>query len=83
MAATCQFSIHFQLLNDTSETCHAIDVDRLPKTRFRLELYDTHPKKAGGSEEHTSELQSRRNLVCRLLLEKKKKLIPIPFYHLL
>ena len=25
------------------------------------------------SEEHTSELQSRRNLVCRLLLEKKKK----------
>src|SRR5690606_41023629 len=31
---------------------------------------------AGGrirSEEHTSELQSRENLVCRLLLEKKKK----------
>src|SRR5690349_22811376 len=25
------------------------------------------------SEEHTSELQSRRDLVCRLLLEKKKK----------
>ena len=31
-------------------------------------------KKVGAirSEEHTSELQSRRNLVCRLLLEKKK-----------
>mgnify|MGYP002526883619 CR=1 FL=1 len=28
---------------------------------------------AARSEEHTSELQSRRNLVCRLLLEKKKK----------
>src|SRR5690349_24228633 len=28
------------------------------------------------SEEHTSELQSRRDLVCRLLLEKKKKKIP-------
>src|SRR5690349_23378769 len=28
------------------------------------------------SEEHTSELQSRRDLVCRLLLEKKKKNIP-------
>src|SRR5580700_11520058 len=28
-----------------------------------------HPR----SEEHTSELQSRRELVCRLLLEKKKK----------
>src|SRR5690606_41978501 len=27
------------------------------------------------SEEHTSELQSRENLVCRLLLEKKKKKI--------
>src|SRR6266704_5256098 len=29
---------------------------------------------AGRSEEHTSELQSRFDLVCRLLLEKKKKL---------
>src|SRR5690349_23725408 len=28
---------------------------------------------AARSEEHTSELQSRRDLVCRLLLEKKKK----------
>src|SRR5436309_4268780 len=28
---------------------------------------------ASRSEEHTSELQSRENLVCRLLLEKKKK----------
>src|SRR2546422_6489214 len=28
---------------------------------------------AGRSEEHTSELQSRLHLVCRLLLEKKKK----------
>src|SRR5260370_14950005 len=29
--------------------------------------------KRGRSEEHTSELQSHLNLVCRLLLEKKKK----------
>src|SRR5439155_25676645 len=29
------------------------------------------------SEEHTSELQSRGHLVCRLLLEKKKKLISL------
>src|SRR2546422_7292430 len=29
----------------------------------------------GRSEEHTSELQSRLHLVCRLLLEKKKKSI--------
>src|SRR3954464_6943836 len=30
------------------------------------------------SEEHTSELQSHDNLVCRLLLEKKKKIIHAP-----
>src|SRR5688572_31171829 len=29
------------------------------------------------SEEHTSELQSQSNIVCRLLLEKKKNLIPL------
>src|SRR5438874_9691557 len=33
---------------------------------------------ANRSEEHTSELQSRRDLVCRLLLEKKKSLIGRP-----
>src|SRR2546429_5649724 len=32
-------------------------------------------KEAHRSEEHTSELQSRLHLVCRLLLEKKKKKI--------
>src|SRR3712207_8579554 len=31
---------------------------------------------AGRSEEHTSELQSRQYLVCRLLLEKKKLTLP-------
>src|SRR3712207_8002337 len=33
----------------------------------------THPATRERSEEHTSELQSRQYLVCRLLLEKKKK----------
>src|SRR3712207_7210285 len=32
-----------------------------------------HPGHLRRSEEHTSELQSRQYLVCRLLLEKKKK----------
>src|SRR5690349_23065833 len=32
----------------------------------------THDVERQRSEEHTSELQSRRDLVCRLLLEKKK-----------
>src|SRR5690554_7029147 len=31
------------------------------------------PEESSRSEEHTSELQSRPHLVCRLLLEKKKK----------
>src|SRR2546430_13067731 len=39
-----------------------------------------HPgRPRGRSEEHTSELQSQSNLVCRLLLEKKKKR-PTPLY---
>src|SRR2546427_7417524 len=33
--------------------------------------------KARRSEEHTSELQSQSNLVCRLLLEKKKRNTPL------
>src|SRR2546430_5768365 len=32
-----------------------------------------HPRNSWRSEEHTSELQSQSNLVCRLLLVKKKK----------
>src|SRR3712207_7710030 len=36
---------------------------------------EAHPRR---SEEHTSELQSRQYLVCRLLLEKKKKIYYIP-----
>src|SRR2546427_7203107 len=35
-----------------------------------------HLHEAQRSEEHTSELQSQSNLVCRLLLEKKKQLFP-------
>src|SRR2546430_12571448 len=38
----------------------------------RVAVWDQDPR----SEEHTSELQSQSNLVCRLLLEKKK--IPTP-----
>src|SRR2546422_2262690 len=36
----------------------------------------------GRSEEHTSELQSRLHLVCRLLLEKKKKIDEGPWRQL-
>src|SRR5690349_22368454 len=40
-----------------------------PITSCFGDFNETRPR----SEEHTSELQSRRDLVCRLLLEKKKK----------
>src|SRR2546430_10989777 len=36
-------------------------------------IADYTPEELDRSEEHTSELQSQSNLVCRLLLEKKKK----------
>src|SRR5690606_40126046 len=43
---------------------------------YRKDLLAAHgfapPRTWDRSEEHTSELQSRENLVCRLLLEKKK-----------
>src|SRR5690606_41865109 len=41
---------------------------RSPASTFRCAT-----QQRSRSEEHTSELQSRENLVCRLLLEKKKK----------
>src|SRR5260370_27799689 len=47
----------------------------------RLPNYQ-HQAWPGRSEEHTSELQSHLNLVCRLLLEKKKKQINIIEYSL-
>src|SRR5205814_5838411 len=37
------------------------------------------PSAARRSEEHTSELQSLRHLVCRLLLEKKKKITHLTY----
>src|SRR5699024_12872082 len=42
---------------------------------YYIELYPSaHTSVERRSEEHTSELQSRFDLVCRLLLEKKKKI---------
>src|SRR5437667_2112265 len=39
----------------------------------RVHRQEPDGARAGRSEEHTSELQSHHDLVCRLLLEKKKK----------
>src|SRR3712207_8759808 len=46
---------------------------RLPSSSARSRRPSSCPG-SGRSEEHTSELQSRQYLVCRLLLEKKKNL---------
>src|SRR2546430_17691284 len=47
-------------------------VGRPPGVRGRVERIVDHIARGVRSEEHTSELQSQSNLVCRLLLEKKK-----------
>src|SRR2546426_3824312 len=67
-------AISIRRLSPAGPTLHRRRLQREPGTG-RLGLY---PSPSGfqqrtRSEEHTSELQSPCNLVCRLLLEKKKK----------
>src|SRR5438874_11005091 len=57
----------FDRLPWESQSPHADILERRAATLFR---------ECPRSEEHTSELQSRRDLVCRLLLQKKKKRTP-------
>src|SRR3989442_9373648 len=49
---------------------------RLPDVRMAANVVEAFREGSERSEEHTSELQSRPHLVCRLLLEKKKFLLP-------
>src|SRR5438477_3557702 len=49
-----------------------LSLDRASQCRHRLERPGPMKDEKERSEEHTSELQSHVNLVCRLLLEKKK-----------
>src|SRR2546421_8115706 len=51
-------------------------VARQPNAQDNLDSIGESPKR---SEEHTSELQSRSDLVCRLLLEKKKNLCHVVY----
>src|SRR3712207_7499820 len=46
-------------------------IDKNTKKGLKDATIDLYSKSKGRSEEHTSELQSRQYLVCRLLLEKK------------
>src|SRR5438132_8218249 len=55
----------------------SLDSVQLSRDDAALDLRVSRPPRAGAraarSEEHTSELQSHSDLVCRLLLEKKKR----------
>src|SRR3712207_8065436 len=52
-----------------------LELDFIPPDRYAVRTVPWQPKfpYIPRSEEHTSELQSRQYLVCRLLLEKKKR----------
>src|SRR5574341_2547952 len=71
--------IFFFFFNDTATTeIYTLSLhDALPIScglQWNYSTYHTHDRLHHlGSEEHTSELQSPTNLVCRLLLEKKKQ----------
>src|SRR3712207_7118113 len=78
---TATTEIYTLSLHDALPIYQSIDDIRVairkgPRRRWRLALEQQHGtvRRIGErSEEHTSELQSRQYLVCRLLLEKKKK----------
>src|SRR5690625_6983143 len=53
----------------------------LPHMEELFARFDTTTEIILRSEEHTSELQSRGHLVCRLLLEKKKNFVSVPHDH--
>src|SRR2546430_5906093 len=56
-------------------------IERCPVFGGKVETFDASAANAIRSEEHTSELQSQSNLVCRLLLEKKKRIRPARLEH--
>src|SRR2546427_7843484 len=58
-------------LDGGGESAYSLSFDGHLKLRRTDYMPTHHPRRR--SEEHTSELQSQSNLVCRLLLEKKKK----------
>src|SRR5438034_3319137 len=62
-------------------THHHAEPVRYCDRHVRLGRGDREPRRQLRSEEHTSELQSHSDLVCRLLLEKKKKKIKRTRHH--
>src|SRR2546421_8538641 len=71
-------SYHFRTMPSWPD--HCVDCRRLSSSA--LSVSGIGPPFRMRSEEHTSELQSRSDLVCRLLLEKKKTRTATPTYIL-
>src|SRR3712207_8002718 len=68
-SARARWPRHATRARGSSSTCTTSGCS----ARSRSRSATARPASAARSEEHTSELQSRQYLVCRLLLEKKKK----------
>src|SRR5207249_8213804 len=69
------FIIYLYLKNRKRMPVPAGHFEKLPKVTVQLPIFNEVYVAERRSEEHTSELQSRFDLVCRLLLEKKKIII--------
>src|SRR3712207_8780980 len=85
---TATTEIYTLSLHDALPICTpAFQEDRLKLAKSQiLQGMERRNDSTSRSEEHTSELQSRQYLVCRLLLEKKKKhptqlLCRVPMLH--
>src|SRR5438874_7869332 len=64
----------YERIGHLLDRVHIVPADLLDQHSLTTVVRDAKPDEIyNRSEEHTSELQSRRDLVCRLLLEKKKK----------
>src|SRR6266700_6884232 len=78
MSTSWRITVRATVAAASGGCCRSASITRTQAPRAKRVPATTAPPRpplrcAPRSEEHTSELQSRENLVCRLLLEKKKK----------
>src|SRR5688572_31109238 len=70
----CSSDLRWEGRRSSQQPIHNQEVKKEPSARSSTDRHaaSSSGRDGGRSEEHTSELQSQSNLVCRLLLEKKK-----------
>src|SRR2546427_5644918 len=73
----CSSDLVEQLVRLISEDRLKVKVYTRNRLHAKAYIFDYPTDRFERSEEHTSELQSQSNLVCRLLLEKKKILLSL------